>query len=139
LVIDEHGGTDGIVTMEDLVEMVVGDIEDEHDEHLGPAVSRVEEHSFLADARAPLDEVSELLGDDFDVADALDEVDTIGGLLVTLAGRVPKQGEIVPGPGPWQFEVLEADLARVKRIRIEKLNGEHPPAERPSRHNRNGE
>lgn len=118
LVIDEYGGTDGIVSMEDLVEVIVGDIEDEHDDDDGPLIARQADGSFIADARAGLEEVAEMVDPAFALGEEAEEVDTLGGLLVTLAGRVPVRGEIVPGPGDFEIEVLDADPRRVKRLRI---------------------
>ncbi|MFL9823875.1 hemolysin family protein [Rhodoplanes sp. SY1] len=118
LVIDEYGGTDGVISIEDLVEQIVGDIEDEHDEHEARSVVRQPDGSFLADARAPLEDVTATVGAEFDVGDAAEEVDTIGGYLVTRVGRVPVRGEIVPGPEPFEIEVLDADPRRVKRVKI---------------------
>ena len=119
LVIDEYGGTDGLVSIEDLVELIVGDIADEHDEARdGPAVTRQSDGSFLADGRASLDDVRAAIGDEFDVGEAAQEVDTLGGYLVIKAGHVPVRGELVPGPEPFEAEVLDADPRRVKRVRI---------------------
>ena len=118
LVIDEYGGTDGLVSIEDLVETVVGDIEDEHDE-VAHMIVRDESGDLVADARAGLDEVSEALG--FDLAEAADvEIDTLGGLIVTRVGRVPARGELVAGPLGLEFEVLDADPRRLKRVRIHR-------------------
>jgi CBS domain containing-hemolysin-like protein len=121
LVIDEYGGTDGLVSIEDIVEQIVGDIADEHDEDELPGVVRQPDDSFIADARAPLEDVARIIGGDFDVGDAAEEVDTIGGYLVTRAGRLPARGEVIPGPGLFEFEVLDTDPRRVKRIRIVRL------------------
>ncbi|HEY1542079.1 MAG TPA: hemolysin family protein [Xanthobacteraceae bacterium] len=118
LVIDEYGGTDGLVSMEDLVELIVGDIEDEHDERGEHPVVRQPDGSYLADARASLEEVLALVGPEFDVGEATEEVNTLGGYLATRIGRVPVRGELVPGPGPFEIEVLDADPRRVKRVRI---------------------
>ena len=118
LVIDEYGGTDGLVSMEDIVELIVGDIADEHDEDETPAVVRQNDGSFLADARAPLEDVKSIVGAEFDVGDAADDVDTLGGYLVTKVGRVPVRGELVPGPGQFEIEVLDADPRRVKKVKI---------------------
>ena len=118
LVIDEYGGTDGLVSMEDLVELIVGDIADEHDEHELPAVTRQSDGSFLAAGRASLDDVRAAIGEEFDVGEVAQEVDTLGGYLVIRAGHVPVRGELVPGPDPFEAEVLDADPRRVKRVRI---------------------
>jgi CBS domain containing-hemolysin-like protein len=122
LVIDEYGGTDGLVSMEDLVELIVGDIADEHDEHEMPTVARQSDGSFLADGRATLDDVRAVIGDEFNVGEAGREVDTLGGYLVTRAGHVPVRGELVPSPGPFEAEVLDADPRRIKRVRIYRRN-----------------
>ncbi len=120
LVVDEYGGTDGIVSMEDIVEEIVGEIEDEHDETAAPGVIRQPDGSFVADARANLEDVAAIVGAGFDVGEAANEVDTLGGYLVTQAGRVPVRGELVAGPGPFEFEVLDADPRRVKRVKIHR-------------------
>jgi len=118
LVIDEYGGSDGLVSIEDLVELIVGDIADEHDEEESPAVTRQSDGSFVANGRASLDDVRAAIGDQFDVGEVADEVDTLGGYLVTKAGHVPVRGELVPGPEPFEAEVLDADPRRVKRVKI---------------------
>ena len=124
LVIDEYGGTDGLISIEDLIEVVVGDIEDEHDVAEAKQVQRVEGEGevFVADARTPLAEVSEATGIDLAAAvgDMAEEIDTIGGMIVTLAGRVPSRGELITGPGDLEFEVLDADPRRLKRLRFQK-------------------
>ena len=131
LVIDEYGGTDGLVTIEDLLETVVGDIEDEHDVATA-MVARGERGEILADARATLDEVSEAVGSDLSAAEDLDDVHTLGGLVVTRAGRVPRRGDVVSGPNGFEFEVLDADPRRLKRILIRRnpsvspIGGEEP-------------
>lgn len=121
LVVDEYGGTDGLASIEDIVEQIVGEIADEHDEDELPAVTQQPDGSFVADARATIEDVVDTVGNDFDVGDAAEEVDTIGGYLVTCAGRLPVRGEIVRGPGLFEFEVLDADPRRVKRVRITRL------------------
>ncbi|HEY4774046.1 MAG TPA: hemolysin family protein [Xanthobacteraceae bacterium] len=118
LVVDEYGGTDGLVSIEDIVEEVVGEIEDEHDEAGPHAVVQQYDGSYLADARASLEDVVASVGSEFDVGDAAREVDTLGGYLVTRIGRVPVRGELVPGPDSFEFEVLDADPRRIKKIRI---------------------
>jgi CBS domain containing-hemolysin-like protein len=118
LVIDEYGGTDGLVTIEDLIEIVVGDIEDEHDLEEAPTIAPAGEGSFIADARATLEELREATGIDLSETEIAEEVDTLGGLIVTLAGHVPAQGEIIEGPEGLIFEIIEADQRRVKRLSI---------------------
>jgi CBS domain containing-hemolysin-like protein len=121
LVVDEYGGTDGIVSIEDIVEQIVGDIADEHDEDESADVVRQPDGSYVADARAKIEDVVGIVGPDFDIGDAAEEVDTLGGYLVTRAGRLPLRGELIPGPGLFEFEVLDADPRRVKRVRIRRL------------------
>jgi CBS domain containing-hemolysin-like protein len=118
LIVDEYGGTDGLVSMEDLVEIIVGDIADEHDIDEIPAITRQSDGSFLAAGRASLDDVRAVIGDEFDFGEARGEVDTLGGYLVIRAGHVPVRGELVPGPGGFEAEVLDADPRRVKRVKI---------------------
>ncbi|WP_185983999.1 hemolysin family protein [Aureimonas mangrovi] len=117
LVIDEYGGVDGLVSLEDLIETIVGEIEDEHDEDEVLIVDEGE-GVYQADARAELEEVQKLVGDDFDIAAYEDEADTIGGLVVTELGRIPAEGETVDTLAGFRLEVLEADTRRVKRVRI---------------------
>ena len=118
LVIDEYGGTDGLASIEDIVEEIVGDIEDEHDEAAERAVVRQPDGSYVAAGRASLDEAVAVIGAEFDVGDAAEEVDTVGGYIVTQIGRVPVRGELIPGPGAFEIEILDADPRRVKRVRI---------------------
>jgi CBS domain containing-hemolysin-like protein len=130
LVIDEYGGSDGLVSIEDLVELIVGDIADEHDEQETPAVIRQSDGSFLANGRASLDDVRAAIGSQFDVGDVAEEVDTLGGYLVTKAGHVPVRGELVPGPEPFEAEVLDADPRRVKRVKIYLRKDRRPTSAR---------
>jgi len=130
LVIDEYGGSDGLVSIEDLVELIVGDIADEHDEEESPAVTRQSDGSFVANGRASLDDVRAAIGDQFDVGEVADEVDTLGGYLVTKAGHVPVRGELVPGPEPFEAEVLDADPRRVERVKIYLRKDRRPAAAR---------
>lgn len=123
LVIDEYGGTDGLVSIEDLVEVIVGDIEDEHDENEVVIQPMSDGEGWNASARASLEDVREAVGPEFELSideEAAEEVDTLGGLLVWLAGRVPVRGELLAGPGGYEFEVLDADPRRVKRVRIRR-------------------
>jgi len=136
LVIDEYGGTDGLCSMEDVVEQIVGEISDEHDEEEAADVVRQPDGSFIADARAKLEDVVGIVGHDLDLGDAAEEVDTLGGYLVTRAGRLPLRGELIPGPGLFEFEVLDADPRRIKRVRIVRLKERR---ERPREPRRRGE
>jgi CBS domain containing-hemolysin-like protein len=120
LVIDEYGGCDGLVSIEDVVEAIVGDIEDEHDETETPAIDKTAEGAFVADARASLEDLSAALGDDFTRFGEAEEVDTIGGLVTAKAGRVPGRGEIVAGVGGYEVEILDADPRRVKKVKIQR-------------------
>ena len=122
IVVDEYGGTDGIVTLEDLVEPIVGDIEDEHDEDEAEVTTLKSKKGMTyweADARVTIDDFEIVLGRDFASADEEDDVDTLGGLVFTLAGRVPERGEIIPHDGGLEFEVIDPDARRVKRLRIQ--------------------
>jgi hemolysin (HlyC) family protein len=130
LVIDEYGGTDGLVSMEDLVELIVGDIADEHDVAETPTVTRQGDGSFLADGRASLDDVRAVVGDEFDVGEAGSEVDTLGGYLVMRAGHVPVRGQLVPGPSSFEAEVLDADPRRIKRVKIYRRKDRRPAVAR---------
>jgi CBS domain containing-hemolysin-like protein len=119
LVIDEYGGTDGLVSIEDIVEMIVGDIEDEHDVSEAPMIVRLANGDFLVDAKADLAESVEEIGVDFREEDTPQEVTTFGGLVAFLAGRVPNRGEVVPAPiDGYEFEILEADPRRVGKLRL---------------------
>jgi CBS domain containing-hemolysin-like protein len=120
IVIDEFGGTDGVVTIEDLLEAVVGEIEDEHDEDVA-LVRRVNSANFIASARAELSEVRAVIGDDFDLGTHEEDVDTLGGLVFDLAGRVPQKGEVIGGIKGFEFEVLQADSRQIKRIKIKRV------------------
>ncbi|MFM9975106.1 MAG: hemolysin family protein [Beijerinckiaceae bacterium] len=124
LVVDEYGGTDGLVSIEDLVEMIVGDIEDEHDDANRALIERSEDGvSFVADAKATLTEAGAALGVDFHSDPASADVDTIGGLVITLAQRVPARGELIKGLFDLEFEVLDADPRRIKRVRVHRRSG----------------
>ncbi|MFK8033415.1 MAG: hemolysin family protein [Hyphomicrobiales bacterium] len=120
LVIDEYGGTDGLVSLEDLVETIVGDIEDEHDEDDKPTIVAENETTFVADAKAELEDVVEVIGTDFTFGEHSEDADTLGGLVFGLVGRIPIRGELIPAPGPFEIEVLEADPRRIKRLKIHR-------------------
>ncbi len=120
LVIDEYGGVDGLVTIEDLIEQVVGDIEDEHDEANQKDWLLEKPGQYLATAKTSLREFEEETGLDLTSEASIDteEIDTFGGLVFILAGRVPVRGEIVPHPHGMEFEIVEADPRRVKKLRL---------------------
>ena len=117
LVIDEYGGTDGLASLEDIVEMVVGDIEDEHDDDEA-MIQRVSDDVFIADARVELEELAEAIGSDFDIREQLEDADTLGGLIFASLGRIPVRGEVVQAVPGFEFHVLDADPRRVKRVRV---------------------
>lgn len=117
LVIDEYGGTDGLASLEDIVEMVVGDIEDEHDED-EPLITQTGEGVFVVDGKAEIDEVAKMIGEDFTAGEHGEYVDTIGGMIFNTLGRVPARGEVVQAIPGFEFHVLDADPRRVKRVRI---------------------
>jgi CBS domain containing-hemolysin-like protein len=131
IVIDEYGGTDGVVTIEDLLEAVVGEIEDEHDTEDGPLIRKINSNIFIASARAEIGEVEGAIGPDFDPGEHGEEVDTIGGLVFALAGHVPVKGEIVGGLKNFEFEVLQADSRQVRRIKIRRLKQRKAPVPKP--------
>ncbi|MBB3656001.1 CBS domain containing-hemolysin-like protein [Rhizobium sp. BK650] len=136
LVIDEYGGTDGLASHEDIVEMVIGDIDDEHDDE-EVMFKRVSEDVFVADARVELEEIAEAIGPDFDISEQIDEVDTLGGLIFSALGRIPVRGEVVQALPDFEFHILDADPRRIKRVRITrkrqairrrvKTDGDGPP------------
>ncbi len=118
VVVDEYGGTDGLVSIEDLVEKIVGEIDDEHDVEREPEIIPRPDGGFDADARVPLEQFKELTGLELAPENEDEEVATLGGLVASVLGRVPARGEIVMHPAGVEFEVLEADPRRVKRLRI---------------------
>jgi len=134
IVVDEYGGTDGLVTIEDLLETVVGEIEDEHDELQVSLIRKVGPETWIADARVELDDVIALLGSDFDPGEYAEDVDTLGGLVFDLAGHghVPARGEVITGLANFDFEILASDSRRIKRIRLRRKKvaaGEAEPSE----------
>jgi len=119
LVVDEYGGIDGLVTIEDLVEEIVGEIEDEHDTSSEPSMVRASNGSYEADARVTLETLEEEMGEILS-DDEREDLDTLGGLVFTLAGHVPVRGELVHHASGLEFEILDADPRRVKRLRLHK-------------------
>jgi CBS domain containing-hemolysin-like protein len=122
LVVDEYGGTDGLVSIEDLVEEVVGDIADEHDVEDEPLIRTDPRLGLVADARMPVEELEQHLGIQLVEGEVEEDIDTLGGLVFSIAGRIPARGELVRHPSGIEFEVLEADPRRIKKLRI------HAPA-----------
>ena len=118
LVIDEYGGVDGLVTIEDLIETVIGEIEDEHDEDEGALWKQEKEGVFLVQSTAPLDEFETAIGLTLRSGEEDDEIDTVGGLVFLRVGRVPSRGEIVPHESGAEFEIVDADPRRIKRLRV---------------------
>ena len=118
LVIDEYGGTDGLLTIEDLVEEIVGEIEDEHDIDTSPHLIQRPDGSYLVDARLEIPEFEEKSGIDLTPDDWEEDVDTLGGLVFSLLGRVPQRGEVIRHPGGAELLVVDADPRRVKRLRV---------------------
>ncbi|HEX9857640.1 MAG TPA: transporter associated domain-containing protein, partial [Paracoccaceae bacterium] len=118
LVIDEYGGVDGLVTIEDLIETVIGEIEDEHDEDEGALWKEEKPGVYLAQSTAPLDEFEALIGVALRTDEEDEDIDTLGGLVFLRAGRVPARGEIVPHESGVEFEVVDADPRRLKRLRV---------------------
>ncbi len=122
LVIDEYGGTDGLATIEDLIEEIVGEIEDEHDDIEGPLLTLQKDGSFQADARVRIEDLEAQLGFDLLPEERDEDIDTLGGLVVSLAGRVPVRGELIDHPAGIELEVVDADLRRVKWLRVRRLD-----------------
>ncbi|NCG11010.1 MAG: CBS domain-containing protein [Alphaproteobacteria bacterium] len=132
LVVDEYGGTDGLVTIEDLIEEIVGEIEDEYDDQDGPQIVTRSGDILEAQARLPIDQLEEKLG--ITLVDEDEDIDTLGGLVFTLAGRVPQRGEMIIHKNGIEFEVRDADPRRIKtlRIRRKKVQNKSENDARPS-------
>jgi magnesium and cobalt transporter len=120
LVVDEYGGIDGLVTIEDLVETIVGDISDEHDEIEGPMLAERPDGALDINALLPVEEFEERLGPVLSKDERDADIETVGGLVFNLAGRVPAKGEIIPHPSGIEFLVLEADARRIRRLRARR-------------------
>jgi CBS domain containing-hemolysin-like protein len=116
IVIDEYSGTDGIITIEDLVEEIVGEIEDEHDDAPVDLIHRIDDETWEADARAELEDVGKRVDPRLAIVD--EDVDTLGGLAVVLAGEVPPVGRIIDHDSGWRIEVIEGDDRRLTRLRL---------------------
>ncbi|HET8729476.1 MAG TPA: hemolysin family protein, partial [Alphaproteobacteria bacterium] len=120
LVIDEFGGIDGLITIEDLVEEIVGEIEDEHDIEEAPRMVERPDGTFLADARLPIEEFEDKVGSVLE-EDEREDIDTLGGLVFSIAGRIPARGELLAHPTGLEFEVVEADPRRIRRLRVRRV------------------
>jgi CBS domain containing-hemolysin-like protein len=130
LVVDEFGGIDGLVTIEDLVEEVIGEIEDEHDVVRGPSLVQRPDGTFLASARTTIEEFEARVGPVLTEAERAEDVDTLGGLVMSLTDRVPSRGELVTHPSGIAFEVIDADPRRIKRLRVRNARPLPIPAQR---------
>ena len=126
LVVDEYGGTDGLVTLEDLVEEIVGDIEDEHDDEEALFVRR-SPRVWEADARTEIDDFNDQTGIDLALADDDTDVDTLGGVAFALAGKIPVRGEVLKHPSGIEIEIIEADARRIRRLRLRTNEPINPP------------
>jgi len=127
LVVDEFGGIDGLITIEDLVEQIVGEIEDEHDIAEGPKLLPRPDGTMVADARATIEEFEQQVGPVLTEEERDADVDTLGGLVFNLAGRVPSRGELVTHPSGISFEVIDADPRRIRRLRLRNLPSRTEP------------
>ena len=128
LVVDEFGGIDGLITIEDLVEEIVGEIDDEHDIDQTPKLIRLSDGCYIADARFEVEDLEEKLSFSLLDEDEDEDIDTLGGLVFSLAGRVPARGELIEHPSGIQFEVLDADPRRIRRLRIHMVRREDQEA-----------
>ncbi len=124
LVVDEYGGIDGLITIEDLVETIVGDISDEHDEDAAPHMTERPDGTIELDARTPVETFEAKLGQVLTDEERAADIDTVGGLVFTLAGRVPAKGELISHPSGLEFRVLDADPRRIRRLRVRRPGSE---------------
>ena len=127
LVVDEYGGIDGLVTIEDLVETIVGDISDEHDEVEGPMLVERPDGAYDINARLPVDDFESIIGKILSDEERNADIETVGGLVFNLAGRVPARGEIITHPAGVEFLVLDADAMRIRKLRVRRLHAEETP------------
>jgi len=121
MVVDEFGGIDGLITIEDVVEQIVGEIEDEHDVAEAPKLIPRPDGTLIADARTPIEEFEARVGPVLTAEEREQDIDTLAGLVVSLTGRLPSRGELISHPSGLAFEVLDADPRRVKRLRVRNL------------------
>lgn len=130
LVVDEYGGIDGLVTIEDLVETIVGDISDEHDETEGPMLTERSDGSYDVNARLPVEDFEGIIGKLLSDEERNADIETVGGLVFNLAGRVPARSEIITHPAGMEFLVLDADAMRIRKLRVRRLPPE-PAGDKP--------
>ncbi len=128
LVVDEYGGIDGLVTIEDLVETITGDIADEHDDIEAPMVTERADGAMDVNARMPIEDFEEKIGPILTEDERDADIDTVGGLVFTLAGRVPTRGEVISHPSGFEFRVLDADARRIRRLRARRTETAAKPA-----------
>ena len=133
IVVDEYGGTDGLISLEDLLEEIIGDISDEHDSDAEEQamVKKIDDVTWMVSGLAPIARLDETLGVDLLPDDKEDDADTVGGLVLELAGRVPSRGEIIAHPSGLEFEIMETDARRVKRVRVNTKALSVKPANEP--------
>ncbi len=129
LVVDEYGGIDGLVTIEDLVETIVGDISDEHDEIEGPMCIERADGAYDINARLPIEEFEEKIGPVLSDDERDADIETVGGLVFNLAERVPARGELIMHPSGVEFLILDADARRIRKLRVKRLKPEDPPTD----------
>jgi magnesium and cobalt transporter len=128
LVVDEYGGIDGLVTIEDLVETITGDIADEHDDVEAPMLTERPDGALDLNARMPIEDFEDKIGPILTEDERDADIDTVGGLVFTLAGRVPTRGEVISHPSGYEFRVLDADARRIRRLRARRTETEAKPA-----------
>jgi magnesium and cobalt transporter len=121
LVVDEYGGIDGLVTIEDLVETITGDISDEHDDIVAPMLTERPDGALDVNARMPITAFEERVGAILSAEERAADIDTVGGLVFTIAGRVPARGEVISHPSGFEFRVLDVDARRIRRLRARRL------------------
>ncbi len=129
LVVDEYGGIDGLVTIEDLVETITGDIADEHDDVEAPMFTERPDGALDLNARLSIEAFEEKVGPVLTEDERDADIDTVGGLVFTLAGRVPARGEVISHPSGMEFRVLDADARRLRRLRVRRPDAGVPPGQ----------
>ena len=129
--VDEYGGIDGLVTIEDLVETIVGDISDEHDEEAAPQAVERPDGSLDLDGRMKIEDFEARLGEVMTAEERNQDIDTVAGLVFTLAGRVPAKGELVSHPSGLEFRIMESDPRRIRRVRVRRPTPTTPAIEMP--------